>query len=226
MTSQMNRNIKMKLLNSFGPNPRMLRMFLEEKGLKMDMVEHDLLAGENRKPAYLNKNPSGQMPALELDDGTVLAETVVICDYLEELYPTPALIGTNAQERAEARMWNRRIEQKITGNVYDGFQFGEGIDMFRNRRRCLPEAADGLKASAQDGLAWLDKQMEGKTFICGNRITIADLVLYCCTQFSAGVGQTIDPSLENVNAWSNRINQRPSAGASLHPAAETVGMKG
>ena len=125
----------MKILNSFGPNPRMLRMFLAEKGLKMDMVEHDLLSGENRESAYLNKNPGGQMPALELDDGTILAETVVICDYLEELYPTPALIGTNAQERAEARMWNRRIEQKITENTYNGFRFGEGIDMLKNRIR-------------------------------------------------------------------------------------------
>ncbi len=216
----------MKLLNSFGPNPRMVRMFLAEKDLKIELVEHDIQSGENRESAYLNKNPGGQMPALELDDGTILAETVVICDYLEELFPTPALIGTSAQEKAETRMWNRRIEQKITGNIYDAFQFAEGIDMFKTRRRCLPEAADGLKASAQDGLAWLDKQMEGKLFICGNRITIADLVLYCCTQFSAGVGQTIDPSLENVSAWSNRIDQRPSAGASLHPAAETVGMKG
>jgi len=94
-------------------------MFLAEKNLKIDMVEHDLIAGENQESVYLNKNPCGQMPALELDDGTVLAETVVICDYLEELYPTPSLIGTNAQERAEARMWNRRIEQKITGNIYD-----------------------------------------------------------------------------------------------------------
>ena len=216
----------MKILNSFGPNPRMLRMFLAEKGLKIDMVEHDILTGENRESEYVNKNPGGQMPALELDNGTILAETVVICDYLEELHPTPALIGSNAQERAEARMWNRRIEQKITENIYAGFRFGEGIDMFKNRMRCLPEAAEGLKASAQDGIAWLDTQMEGKNFICGDCITIADLVLYCCTNFSAGVGQTIDPSLENVNAWSNRVDQRPSAEASLHPAAETVGMKG
>ena len=102
----------MKILNSFGPNPRMLRMFLAEKGLKMDMVEHDILTGENRESEYVNKYPGGQMPALELDDGTILAETVVICYYLEELHPTPALIGTNAQERAETRMWNRRDEQK------------------------------------------------------------------------------------------------------------------
>ena len=135
----------MKILNSFGPNPRMVRMFLAEKGLKMDMVEHDLQAGENREPAYLNKNPGGQMPALELDDGTILAETVVICDYLEELYPTPALIGTNAQERAEARMWNRRIEQKITGNIYDGFQFAEGIDMFKNRKQYHDSSRAHLK---------------------------------------------------------------------------------
>ena len=116
--------------------------------------------------------------------------------------------------------------KKFTENIYARFRFGEGIDMFKNRMRCLPEAAEGLKASAQDGIAWLDTQMEGKKFICGDRITIADLVLYCCTNFSAGVGQTIDPSLENVNAWSNRIDQRPSAEASLHPTAETVGMKG
>ena len=216
----------MKVLNSFGPNPRMLRMFLAEKGLQLDMVEHDLLAGENRQSEYINKNPGGQMPALELDDGTILAETVVICDYLEELFPTPALIGTTAKERAEARMWNRRIEQKITENIYSGFRYGEGIDMFKSRMRCLPEASDGLKAAAQDGLAWLDKQMAGKTFICGDRITIADLVLYCCTNFSADVGQKIDPSLDNVNAWFKRIDERPSSKSSLHPAAEKTGMKG
>jgi glutathione S-transferase len=216
----------MKIMNSFGPNPRMLRMFLEEKGLQFDMLEHDLFAGENREAEYVNKNPAGQMPALELDDGTILAETVVICDFLEELHPKPALIGTNAQERAEARMWSRRIEQKITENTYNGFRFAEGLDLFKNRMRCLPEAADGLKASAQDGLAWLDEQIEGKDFICGDRITIADLVLYCCVDFSAGVGQTIDPSLSNVSAWHTRIDQRPSAAASLHPASETVGMKG
>jgi glutathione S-transferase len=216
----------MKIMNSFGPNPRMLRMFLEEKGLQFDMLEHDLLAGENRESEYVNKNPGGQMPALELDDGTILAETVVICDFLEELHPKPALIGTNAQERAEARMWSRRIEQKITENIYNGFRFADGLDLFKNRIRCLPEAADGLKASAQDGLAWLDEQIEGKDFICGDRITIADLVLYCCADFSAGVGQTIDSSLSNVSAWYTRIDQRPSAAASLHPASETVGMKG
>ena len=216
----------MKVLNSFGPNPRMLRMFMLEKNINIDALEHDLMGAENRQDTYLSKNPGGQLPALELDDGSVIAETVVICDYLEELHPEPALIGGTAQERAEARMWNRRIEQKITENIYAGFRFAEGLQLFENRMRCLPEAADGLKAAGQDGLAWLDTQMQGKSFICGNRITIADLVLYCCTDFASGVGQTIDAKLQNVNGWFARVEARESAMGSLHPAAEKVGMRG
>ena len=216
----------MKVLNSFGPNPRMLRMFLLEKNISIDFIEHDLMAAENRKEAYLRKNPGGQLPALELDNGEVISETVVICDYLEELYPNPALIGTTVEERAETRMWNRRIEQKITENIYAGFRFAEGLQLFENRMRCLPEAADGLKASGQDGLAWLDEQMQGKEFICGNRLTIADLVLYCCTDFSSGVGQSINVEFENVRSWFSRVEGRSSAIGSLHPAAEKVGMRG
>ena len=216
----------MKVLNSFGPNPRMLRMFMLEKNITIDSVEHDLMGAENRKEAYLSKNPGGQLPALELDNGDVIAETIVICDYLEELHPDPALIGKSAQERAEARMWNRRIEQKITENIYAGFRYAEGLQLFENRMRCLPEAAGGLKASGQDGLAWLDMQIEGKEFICGDRITIADLVLYCCTDFASGVGQVTDSKLENVTAWFHRIENRASAVESLHPAAEKVGMRG
>ena len=75
----------MRILNSFGPNPRMLRMFLLEKNITLDFIEHDLMAAENRQGPYLSKNPGGQLPALELDNGAVIAETVVICDYLEEL---------------------------------------------------------------------------------------------------------------------------------------------
>ena len=143
-------------------------MFLAEKNISIESVEHDLMGAENRGDAYLSKNPEDKLPALELDDGTVIAETIVICDYLEELNPDPALIGNTAVERAETRMWNRRIEQKITENMYAGFRYSEGLKLFENRMRCLPEAASKirLKAVAQDGLSWLDNQMDGKTFIC------------------------------------------------------------
>ncbi len=216
----------MKLLDSFGPNPRMVRMFLSEKGLAIDSIDHDLMGAENRKPPYTEKNPGGQMPALELDDGTVIAETVVICDYLEELNPQPALIGATPEERAEARMWDRRVEQRITDNIYNGFRFAEGLGLFESRMRCLPEAAAGLKAAGQDGLAWLDQQLEGKQWICGDRFTIADMVLFCCLDFAAGTGQTVPADLKNVSAWFERVKARPSAAASLHPAAGEIGMQG
>jgi len=216
----------MKLLNSMGPNPRMVRMFMIEKGIELETLEHDILGAENRQSPYTDKNPGGQMPALELDDGSVLAETVVICEYLEELHPTPALIGATAQERAETRMWTRRVEQKITENMYNGFRYSEGLERFKDRMRCLPEAGDGLKAIAQDGLAWLDVLMEGREYVCGDRLTIADLVLYCCTDFVAGVGQSVDPGLGTISAWFARMDARPSAKASLHPVAVKAGRKG
>jgi glutathione S-transferase len=215
----------MKLLNSLGPNPRMVRMFMAEKGIELPKVEHDILGAENRRKPYTDKNPGGQMPALELDDGRVLAETVAICEYLEELNPEPALIGRTAEERAEARMWARRVELNITEHIYNGFRYSVGLERFKDRMRCIPEAAEGLKAKAQDWLALLDPLMAGKQYICGPRLTIADLILYCCLDFGAGVGQPINTGLKNINAWFGRVNSRPSAAASLHPAAVQAGMR-
>ncbi|NQV22093.1 MAG: glutathione S-transferase family protein [Rhodospirillales bacterium] len=216
----------MKLLDSFGPNPRAVRMFLAEKGLEIPSDELDLLGGENRKAPYTNKNPGGQMPALELDNGQTIGETVAIFEYLEEKNPTPALIGSTPEERAETRMWQRRVELGITENIYNGFRYSEGIELFKDRLRCLPEAADGLKAKAQDGLKWLDNLMEGKDYIAGDRFTVVDIILFCCTDFSAGVGQTIDPALKNLTAWKARVEARPSATSSLHPNVAQVGMRG
>ncbi|MEM7404408.1 MAG: glutathione S-transferase family protein [Pseudomonadota bacterium] len=216
----------MKLLNSFGPNPRMVRMFLHEKGLDLEKVEHDLMGAENRAAPYTSKNPGGQMPALETDGGDVIAETVVICDYLEELHPEPALIGANALERAEARMWNRRIEQRITEHMYAGFRFSVGLGMFKGRMYCMPDAADDFKAAAQDGLTWLDGLLGDNDYLCGERLTIGDMVLFCCVDFAAKTGQTIPAELSNLTAWYERMAARPSASASLHPAAAKVGMQG
>src|SRR5258706_11871980 len=145
----------MQLYDSFGPNPRAMRMYLGEKGIKIPIKEIDLLKAENRKPPYTDKNPGGQMPALELDNGSTLAETVAICEYLEEKHPTPALIGATAEERAEERMWQRRIELNITENMYNGFRYAEGLQLFKDRMHCLPEAATGLKAIVQEKLEWL-----------------------------------------------------------------------
>src|SRR5205809_6956724 len=144
----------MRIYDSFGPNPRALRMFLREKKIEFPRIDVDLAGAENRRAPYTEKNPGGQLPALELDDGRVLGETVAIFEYLEEKYPTPPLIGRTAEERAETRMWQRRVELKITEHLYNGFRFAEGVELFRPRMRVIPEAADGLKATARDNLGW------------------------------------------------------------------------
>ncbi len=216
----------MKLYDSFGPNPRGVRMFLHEKGLTLPRTEVDLLAAENRRPPYTDRNPGGQLPALELDDGRVIGETVAIFELLEEKHPKPPLIGTTPEERAETRMWQRRIELRITEHLYNGFRFAEGIDLFKPRLRVLPEAADGLKATVRDNLAWLDTPWAGKQFIAGSRFTIADIILYVALDFGAGVGQPLDPAHANLKAWLARVSDRPSAASSVHPASAQVGMRG
>jgi glutathione S-transferase len=216
----------MKLLNSFGPNPRMVRMFLLEKNITLPFENVDIIAGESRKSPYLEKNPVGQTPSLQLDDGRVIAETVVICEYLEEQHPTPALIGTNALERAEARMALRRMELNATEYLYNGFRFGAGLELFKDRVRCLPDAAEGLNAKGADGLKLADSLLKGQTFLCGNRLTIGDLVLYCCVDFCASAGFKVSPDLTNLHAWLERMNGRPSATASLSSNWSEIGLRG
>lgn len=204
----------MKFYDSLGPNPKLVRMFAAEKSFALPQVEKvDIMAGANRQEPYLRKNPAGQMPSLELDDGRVIAETVAICEYIEEAKPKPALIGENAADRAETRMWTRRVEWKIVQPLADGFRFAEGLPLFKSRIRTLPEAADGLKAVARDGLAWLDAQMAGRDTVVPGRLTLADIVLFAFVEFGSSVGQGLDPALKNLGGWFEKMKARPSATA-------------
>jgi glutathione S-transferase len=203
----------MKFYDSIGPNPRVVRMFMAERGIEIPKQTVDLRGGENRQAAYLAKNPSGQTPALELDDGTVLAEISAICEYLDEVTPGESLIGKTAQERGETRMWMRRVDLQIMEPMANGFRFGEGLKLFQNRIRCIPQAADDLKKVAQDGLERLNRLMEGKAYIGGDRMTLADIMLFCFVDFFAGVGQPINPEFKNIVAWHARMKARPSAAA-------------
>lgn len=203
----------MKLYTSVGPNPRVVKMFLAEKGLDVDSVTVDLRAGENRQGPYLKLNPAGQTPALELDDGSYLSEITAICEYLEERHPSPPLIGSTPEERAMTRMWTRRVDIKICEPLANGFRYGEGLQIFENRIRCLPEASAGLKAVAHDGEEWLEGQLNGP-WIAGERFTLADILLFAFIDFGGVVGQPLDAGLSKVNAWFARVKDRPSAAAS------------
>ena len=203
----------MKFYNSIGPNPRIVRMFAAEKGINLPLVEVDLLKGENRQAPYMAKNAAGQMPCLELDDGSTISEVTAICEYLEETHPSPALVGTNAKERAETRMWTRRADLNIVEPLANGFRYSEGLPLFKDRIPTAPEAAPGLKAVAQNRMLWLDKMIEGRQYLAGNRFTMADILLFAFLDFGKQVGQQINPDAKNLNSWYARVKDRPSAKA-------------
>jgi glutathione S-transferase len=203
----------MKLYQSIGPNPRVVKMFIAEKGADVPRVDVDLMRGENRQPPHVARNTAGQTPCLELDDGSHLSEITAICEYLEEKFPNPPLIGTTPEERAETRMWTRRVDIKVAEPMANGFRYSEGLALFKDRLRCVPEAAPGLKLVAQDGIEWLDQRLTGP-WIAGNRFTLADILLFAFLDFGGQVGQPLDPKFKNVAAWFERVKARPSVAAS------------
>ena len=204
----------MKFYDSIGPNPKLVRMFAAEKGFTFkETVKIDIMKGENRQMPFLAKNPAGGMPAVETDDGKVISETIAICELIEEAQPAPALIGTNPTDRAETRMWVRRVEWKIIQPMTDGFRFAEGLPLFKTRMVTVPEAAPGLKAIAQDGLKWLDAQLAGRDTIVPGRFTLADVALYAFVDFGGTVGQAVALENKNVIAWYEKVKTRPSAKA-------------
>lgn len=201
----------MKLYTSIGPNPRLVKMAIEEKGLMIDRVDIDIIAGNNRKPEFVALNPTATTPVLELDDGTCIAETVAICEYLDEIFPQVPLIGSSAVERAITRMWWRRVDLMVVQPMTTGFRGAEGLSLFRDRVRCFPQAADEFKLMAQEGMAWLDGQLGDKPYLCGDRLSIADLLLYSFIEFGDKVGQPLGSQLSNLGRWRERITARPSA---------------
>lgn len=199
----------MKLYTSVGPNPRVVVIAIAELGAEVELEQVDLMAGENRQPTHLERNPSGQLPTLELDDGSFLAEITAIVEYLDEK-TAGSLIGSTAEERAQTRMWVRRIDLNICENLGSGFRFAEGLPLFKDRMHCIPQAADDFKEIVRDKLIWLDGLMDGKEFICGDRFTLADILLFSFLEFGASVGQPLEAKCERLQAWYARVAARPS----------------
>ena len=203
----------MKLISSVGPNPQVVRTFAAEKGIDLPIEKIDIMKGENRQAPYLQKNPAGGSPCLELDNGSYISEVTAICEYLEEKFPAKPLIGSTPEERAETRMWTRRVDLGVCEPLANGFRYSQGLPMFKDRMVTLPEAAEGLKRLAQDRITWLDGLMAGKDFLCGKRFTLADILLYSFLSFGTQVGQPLNENNKNIKAWYDRMAARPSTKA-------------
>ena len=202
----------MKLYDSkFAPNPRRVRIFLAEKGIEVPTVAVDLAKGETRQAPYLAKNPLGGLPALELDDGTVIAESVAICRYFEEIQPNPPLLGTDAKDRALVEMWQRRMELELFRHVTGCFQ--NTHDFFKGRIEQVPAFGEVCRKAARARLAWLDGDLGGRPFIAGERYTIADITALCAIDFGRVVEIRIAPEQKNLLRWYESVSSRPSAKA-------------
>ncbi len=204
----------MKLYDSVGPNPRVVRIAMAEKGMTIDTVTVDLMGGENRRGDYKARVPIGTLPALELDDGRIITEVTAIVDYLEELQPSPPVIGATPADRAETRMWVRRTDLMVFEPMSNGFRASEGRGLFESRITLVsPEAAAELKSLAQEKLLWLDGQLQGRTWVCGERFTFADIMLMAFLEFGAQIGQPMPAAATWLPGFLERAAARPSAKA-------------
>ena len=204
----------MKLYNSMGPNPHIVRMFAAEAQVELELQDVDLMGGANRQEDYLKVNPAGQLPCLELAAGSHVAEVTAICEYLDEVSSATSLIGGTPEERANTRMWTRRVDLNICEPLANGFRYAEGLPIFKERMITIPEAAEGLKSIVREKLQWLNGLMDdGRQFVAGDKISLADVLLYCILAFGNQVGQPFDESLGNIKPWFDRMAARQSASA-------------
>jgi len=206
----------MKLHNSLGPNPHVVRMFAAEKGIALPLQPVDVMNAEHRRPPYADRvNTMLQTPALETDDGAVICEVTAICEYLDELHPSPPLVGATPAERAETRMWVRRIDLNILEGRSRAFRATGARAFYEGKIKLLSvPAAEELKALVEDRILWLDEQMAGKTYVCGERYSLADILLYRFMTFGAPAGRNNLPTgADRLQAWYRRVAGRPAAAA-------------
>ena len=202
----------MKLYSSaLAPNPRRVRVFLAEKGIEVPIVDIDIAKSENRKPEFLAKNPLGGVPILELDDGTIIAESTAICRYFEETNPEPPLMGVDARDRAIVEMWLRRVEFEVAFPIMQTFR--NTHDFFKGRIPQVPEWGAVCKKRAIQQMAWLDGELADRPFVAGDRYTIADVTLLIGIDFGRVSDIRIDPEHKNLTRWYGEVASRPSAKA-------------
>jgi glutathione S-transferase len=192
------------------PNPRRTRIFLAEKGLKLPIEPLDLGALEHLKPEFVAINPLKRVPALVLDDGTVLTESVAICRYFEALHPEPALFGRGALESARVEMWNRRLELNLLFAVAQVFRHSHPA-MREMEVPQVPAWAEANKPRILEFLGIVDRKLADRRFITGEVFTIADITGLVALDFMKPAKLSLPNELRDVRRWHAELSARPSA---------------
>ena len=194
------------------PNPRRVRIFLAEKGIEVPLEPVDMTALEHKSDAVTARNPLQRLPILELDDGTIISESVAICRYFEELHPDPPLMGTDAKDRAIVEMWQRRMEMHLLLLVANVFRHAHPA-MAEWEVPQIQEFSDANRPKVEATFGWLNRELANREFIAGNRFTIADITGMIALDFTKPARIEIPTKHENLHRWYRDLRKRPSADA-------------
>lgn len=203
---------------SMAPNARRVRIFLAEKGLEVETINVDLSKREQMNDDYKSINPRLAVPALVLDDGSLLTESVAICRYFEELNPEPALFGKDAKEKAIIEMWHRRVELEGMQAAAEGIR--NSVEFFAGRAIPGPQDFEQIPALAERGVSrvkhfqgMLDAHLADSEFIAGENYSVADIAGLVACDFSKILKLRPDDNTPNLKRWYEAISARPSAKA-------------
>jgi glutathione S-transferase len=194
------------------PNPRRVKVYLAEKGIAVPVEQVDLGKLAHKAPAYTAINPLQRVPALELDDGTVISESIAICRYFEQLHPEPPLFGVGAKEMAVVEMWERRLEFHLLAPI---------SHVFRNSHPAMkdmevpqvPAWAEANKPRVMDFLALLDRELKDRRYIAGDRYTVADITGMIAVDFMKPAKLAVPETMTHLKRWHDEVAARPSAKA-------------
>lgn len=202
----------MKLYDDqYAPNPRRVRIFLAEKGITVPTEQRNIIKGEHKTDEFKKISPMALLPALELDDGRCLTETVAICRYFEGLHPNPPLMGVDAVDAAFVEMWQRRMEIELFFPI--AFCFRHTSPMMAKLEEQIPQFGETSRARAMKRLKMLDRDLASSEFIAGPRYTIADITALCALDFGKFAGIEVPDDHANVKRWHQAVSSRPSATA-------------
>lgn len=191
------------------PNPRRVRLVIAEKGIDLPELNIDLRKREHKAPEHLQRNSLGQIPVLELDDGTMITESLSICRYLDAIYPNPPLFGTNPVDSAIIDMWNRRVELRLMMPVANFWRHAHPFTAALVDQQ--KEFGESNRAVVHDTMAWLNTEIAaGQDYLAGAQFTMADITLLTIVDFASFIGLSPLDNMPAVNRWHERVSARPS----------------
>ena len=194
------------------PNPRRVRIFLAEKGITVPTEPVDLGKLQQRSAAYTAINPMQRVPALALDDGTVIAESIAICRYFEAVQPDPPLFGRGALASTLVEMWNRRVELHLFLPVATVFQhLHPAMKIMVDPQ--VAEWGEANKPRVFEFLRFLDGELQNRPFVAGADYSVADITALVAVDFMRVSKLAVPDDLVHVRRWHEAVSARPSAAA-------------